>query len=95
MRVLHVSTFDTYGAARAMLRWHSGLNEAGVESRVLCFRRSVDTSDIYHPLCLRIALRQSNREQLRNVGLTNVEPASRIIFSVSPFTRIRLSERNS
>jgi glycosyltransferase involved in cell wall biosynthesis len=49
MRVLHVSTFDTFGAARAMLRWHSGLNEAGVESRVLCFQKSVDASDIFSP----------------------------------------------
>src|SRR5271166_2646686 len=52
MRILHLSTSDTGGAARAMLRWHEQLKGAGVDSRVLCFRKSLDHSDIFEPSLL-------------------------------------------
>jgi glycosyltransferase involved in cell wall biosynthesis len=49
LKVLHVSTFDTGGAANAMLRWHSHLLNAGVASRVLCFQKSLDHSEVLSP----------------------------------------------
>jgi hypothetical protein len=52
MRVLHISTADTGSAAQAMMHWHACLKEAGVESRVLCFQKSLDDPDIFEPALL-------------------------------------------
>ena len=52
MKVLHISTFDTGDAARATLRWHAELKEAGVDSRVLCFQKRSDDSDVFAPSLL-------------------------------------------
>lgn len=46
MKVLHLNTYDTGGAAKAMLRLHRGLLEAGVQSHVLVFKKTQEDATV-------------------------------------------------
>lgn len=47
LKVLHICTFDTGGAAIAALRLHKGLLLQGVQSKFLCLRKTVDELELY------------------------------------------------
>ena len=47
MKVLHINTYDTGGAAKACLRLHTALLNEDVESKVLVRNKSLDTPKVY------------------------------------------------
>lgn len=75
MRIAHVSTFDqTGGAAKAMLRLHRGLLEAGVDSQIYCSVKSNDA-----PNCHQLQWDESLPAKLKRKAfkLAHPEPATR------------------
>lgn len=46
MKILHVNTHDSFGAAKACLRLHHALERLGVDSQVLVLRRYRDSPDV-------------------------------------------------
>ncbi len=47
MKILHINTYDTGGAANACLRIHKGLLDKGVDSKVLVLYKSKEFSEVY------------------------------------------------
>jgi glycosyltransferase involved in cell wall biosynthesis len=47
MKILHISTSDTGGAANACIRLHQGLLELGVDSKVLVFLKRRNIPEVY------------------------------------------------
>lgn len=47
MKVLHICTFDTGGAAKAVIRLHKGLLQKGIESKILCLRKTNKAPETY------------------------------------------------
>ncbi|GAB6009245.1 glycosyltransferase [Dysgonomonas reticulitermitis] len=47
MKILHINTYDTGGAANACLRIHKGLLDKGVDSKVLVLYKSKDFPEVY------------------------------------------------
>lgn len=53
MKILHVSTFDTGGAARAAVRLHQGLLQLGVDSNLLLLQQTDRTIPHSHQFSIR------------------------------------------
>lgn len=47
MKVVHLNTYNTGGAAKACLRLHNGLREQGVDSKVLLLYKTEDSHEVY------------------------------------------------
>jgi glycosyltransferase involved in cell wall biosynthesis len=59
IKVLHISTFDTGGAAKAMLRLHQGLLDKGIDSKVLVlYQNAQHIPEVYAFLNQKISFYQ-------------------------------------
>jgi hypothetical protein len=57
MKILHVNTYDTGGAAKAAIRLHLGLLEENVNSKMLIKHKSQDIPETYK---ISITAKKSN-----------------------------------
>ncbi len=71
MKVLHVITYDTGGAAKACLRLHLSLLELGIESKVLCRVKKTSFPEVvqFSPVLSKPNITKRLKRKLHRIGL--------------------------
>jgi glycosyltransferase involved in cell wall biosynthesis len=97
MKVLHVSAFDSGGgAARAAVRIHEGLLDAGIKSSFMTIKPSTDVLGVFTPLSRREVLTAlMKRRVASHIARLQTKPTNQVIHSLGMFSSGLLPHINS